>query len=83
MLVLPILMLPRNRWKYWVFHLFGMADFVTAVGTGLIFTLLQVPMMETITTFPIALIPAFGVGISGASHIMALDILARGKAKIY
>lgn len=82
LLVLPVLILPSHRWKYWVFHLFGMTDFLIAVGTGLTFSLLQVPMMNTVATYPIALIPLFGVGISGASHIMALDLLARGKAKI-
>lgn len=81
LLVVPVLMLPNHRWKYWAFHLFGMADFVVAVGTGLTFSLLQVPMMNTVTTYPVALIPLFGVGISGASHIMALDLLARHKAK--
>jgi hypothetical protein len=82
LLALSILVLPKHQWKYGGFHLFGMADFIIAVGTGLTFSLLRVPMMHTITTFPVALIPLFGVGISGASHIMALDILARRKAKV-
>jgi hypothetical protein len=77
LLALVLLALPKSTWKYWGFHLFGLADFVIAVSTGLIFSLLQVPTMETIATFPVALIPLFGVGISGASHIMALNILAR------
>lgn len=58
-----------------------MTDFLIAVGTGLTFSLLQVPMMNVVATYPVALIPLFGVGISGASHIMALDLLARRKAK--
>jgi hypothetical protein len=82
LLVIPVLILPNHHWKYWAFHLFGMTDFVVAVGTGLTFSLLQVPMMATITTYPVALVPLFGVGISGASHIMALDLLTRRKAKI-
>ena len=72
----------KLAWKYWGFHLFGLADFATAVSAGLIFSLLQVPTMETIATFPVALIPLFGVGISGASHIMALDILVRQTRKL-
>lgn len=76
-LVFLVVVLPKSNWKYWGFHLFGLADFLIAVGTGLTFSLLQVPEMETIATFPIAMIPLFGVGVSGASHIMALDILAR------
>lgn len=59
-------------------HLFGFADFITAVGTGLTFTLLGDPLMATLTTLPMALIPLFGVGLSGASHIVALNALRRG-----
>lgn len=58
-------------------HLFGAADFVTAVGTGLTFTLMGDPLMVTLTTLPMALIPLFGVGLSGASHIVALNALRR------
>jgi hypothetical protein len=58
-------------------HLFGAADFVVAVGTGLAFTLLGDPLMATLTTLPMALIPLFGVGLSGASHIVVLFRLAR------
>lgn len=82
LLVFVVLALPKNIWKYWGFHLFGLADFVAAVSTGLLFSLLQVPTMETIATFPVALIPLFGVGISGASHIMALDMLVRQTKKL-
>lgn len=58
-------------------HRFGFADFVSAVGTGLVFTLLGDPLMATLTTLPMALIPLFGVGLSGASHMIALARLAR------
>jgi hypothetical protein len=58
-------------------HVFGFADFVTAVGTGLTFTLLGDPLMATLTRLPMALIPLFGVGLSGASHIVALNALRR------
>lgn len=58
-------------------HLFGFADFIIAVGTGLTFTLLGDPLMATLTTLPMALIPLFGVGLSGASHIVALTALRR------
>ncbi len=81
LLVMPLLLLLSCRWKYWVFHLFGMTDFVIAVGTGLTFALLQIPTMNTIATYPIALIPLFGVPISGISHILALDLLAHRQAK--
>jgi hypothetical protein len=82
LLVLVVLVLPKSIWKYWGFHLFGLADFVAAVSTGLFFSLLQVPTMETISTFPISLIPLFGVGMSGASHIMTLDMLIQQARKL-
>lgn len=64
-------------------HRFGFADFVMAVGTGLAHTLLLDPRMAPVATLPLALIPLFGVGISGASHIVAFDLLrrARGDAR--
>ena len=50
-------------------------DFVVAVGTGVIFFLLKDPRISSIQTLPMALIILYGVGISGASHIMAFDLL--------
>jgi hypothetical protein len=67
----------ENARAYLTFHRFGFADFVVAVGTGLTFTLLLDPRMAPIATLPLALIPLFGVGISGASHLMAFDMLRR------
>lgn len=61
-------------------HRFGFADFIVAVSTGLTFTLLNDPRMALLTTLPMALIPLFGVGLSGASHIIALATLARSPA---
>ena len=62
------------------FHMVGFADFVMAVGTGLTYTVLQDPKIATITALPMALIPLFGVGISGASHLVSFDILKQGKS---
>jgi hypothetical protein len=69
---------PESARRYRSFHLFGFADFVVAVGAGLTFTLLQDPRMALIATLPMALIPLFGVGISGATHLIAFDMLRRG-----
>jgi len=69
---------PQDPRRYLKFHRFGFADFVVAVGTGLTFTLLLDPRMASIAKLPMALIPLFGVGISGASHLMAFDMLRRG-----
>jgi hypothetical protein len=59
------------------FHIFGFGDFIVAVGTGLTYTLLMDPRMAPIAQLPLAFIPLFGVGISGASHLMAFDMLRR------
>ncbi len=70
-----------DRAFYWRFHLFGFADFLVAVGTGIIYSVvLRDPRMEAIAVMPLALIPLFGVGISGASHLVAFHMLAQGKA---
>lgn len=77
LLVPVVLLLPRGSAKYLAFHVFGLADFVLAVGTGLTFSLLNDPVMGTIATFPLVLIPLFGVCVSGASHVIAIDRLLR------
>jgi hypothetical protein len=69
---------PESSRRYLSFHIFGFADFVVAVGTGLTFTLLQDPRMALIATLPMALIPLWGVGISGVTHLIAFDMLRRG-----
>lgn len=65
----------RGRAKfpgYVGFHLFSFADFVVAVGTGFTFSLVGDPLMATLKDFPMALIPMFGVPITGALSLMAL-----------
>ncbi|MEO1456034.1 MAG: permease [Pseudomonadota bacterium] len=74
-----VLFWSRSRRAYWTFHIVGIADFVLAVGTGLTLSLLADPRMETIALFPLALIPLFGVTLSGATHIAAFDMLLRGR----
>jgi hypothetical protein len=77
-LALFVVILPENRTRYFIFHIVGFADFVVAVGTGLTLFLLNDSRMAAIQTLPMALIPLYGVGISGASHIMAFDLLRHG-----
>lgn len=82
LLVLPVLLIPvRGYGKYVVFHAVGFADFVLAVGTGLWFSLADDPKMATIATFPLALVPLFGVGVSGASHLIAFDVIRRRRRR--
>lgn len=69
-----------TRQLYRYIHVFGFIDFVIAVSTGLTFTLRQDPRMAAIAELPLALIPLFGVGISGASHLIAFDILRKTSA---
>lgn len=74
---LPLLKGPANDEAYSRIHRFGFADFVVAVGMGLLYTVLNDPRMATIRELPMILIPLFGVGISGASHLIAFDMLRR------
>ncbi len=74
---LVVVLLPMSRSRYVAVHLFGLADFLVAVGTGLYFTLALPGSMEPLRELPLALIPLFGVGLSGATHIMAFDLLRR------
>jgi hypothetical protein len=72
---LLILPLPETISKYVAFHIFGLLDFIVAVGTGLTLTLLETPLIENVAGFPIVLIPLFGVPITGALHIILLHRL--------
>jgi hypothetical protein len=75
LLAFVLLLFPEGLAKYWVFHILGMLDFVIAVGTGLFFVLSGHSLMNNLVTLPVVLIPLFGVGISGATHIFAFDLL--------
>ena len=71
-------LLPESRGRYLAFHLYGLADLVVALGTGMTLTLVGDPRMAGILTLPMALIPLYGVGILGATHLIAFDLLRRG-----
>lgn len=70
-----VLLLPESFGKYVAFHVFGLLDFIVAVGTGLTLTLLETPLIENVAGFPIVLIPLFGVPVTGALHIVLLHRL--------
>jgi hypothetical protein len=78
LMALGVTLLPESRGRYLAFHLFGLADLVVALATGLTLTLLGDPRMGGIATLPVALIPLFGVGFTGARHLLAFDLLRRG-----
>ncbi len=71
-LVPLVLMVPGGRGKYAAFHIFGILDFIVALGTGIIFALTLVPTMENIAQLPIVLIPMFGVAVTGSLSVMTL-----------
>lgn len=76
--MVPIVLIAKqSKNKYIAFHIFSLLDFIVAVGTGITFTVLQVPLMQNIATFPLVLIPLYGVCITGALSWMALDTLLR------
>lgn len=62
------------------FHLFSVADFIGAVGTGFTFSLLNDPLMATLKDFPMAIIPFFGVPVTGALSLMTLHRLLTRRA---
>ena len=65
----------RRTGAYLTYHLFSLGDFLVAVGTGLTFTLLGDPLMRTLLDTPMALIPLWGVPITGAVSLLALHRL--------
>ena len=77
LLVPLILILPNGIRKYVVFHIIGLLDFILAIGTGIALTLAQAPLIENLTRYPIIIIPLLGVPVSGALHVMALDVALR------
>lgn len=62
-----------GRGKWWLFHVLGALDLVLAVGTGLTLTLLGDPGMAAIKRFPLVLVPALGVCLTGVAHAIAFD----------
>ncbi len=75
---LGVALLPPNRWRYLAAHALGLADLLAAIATGVALTLAGDPRMAAIGSLPLALIPLFGVGVTGASHLVAFDLLRRG-----
>ena len=72
-----VVILPFRRSSYAAAHIFGFADLILAVGTGMTLALSAVPEMSNIGTFPLVMIPLFGVSISVVTHIVAFDLLLR------
>jgi hypothetical protein len=74
---LALVAVPNSRAAHLAFNLVGFADFVSALGTGFTLTVKRDPRMGELRRFPLALIPLFGVGLSGTAHLIAFDLLTR------
>ena len=74
---LIVTLLPQSRTRFLAFHIYGLADLALALGTGMTLTLHGDPRMAGILTLPMALIPLYAVGMLGATHLMAFDLLRR------
>ncbi len=68
-----------ERVSFIEFHVFSFADFFVAEGKGFAFTRLDDPLMDTLEEVPMAIIPLFGVPVTGAFSLMMLHwLLTRG-----
>ncbi|WGK64844.1 hypothetical protein [Croceiramulus getboli] len=79
LLVPLVLFFKHSKLSFWLFNIVGFIDFLVAVGTGITFTFLDTGTMDTIRLLPLALIPLFGVPISGLTHIVMFDKLRLAK----
>jgi hypothetical protein len=76
-LALGLIVAPKSRLALLAVNVFGSADLGVAIATGITMVLRKEPAMRAIGTFPPAMIPLFGVGLTGAAHVVAFDLLAR------
>ncbi|GAA0872981.1 hypothetical protein GCM10009117_21280 [Gangjinia marincola] len=75
-LMVPVVLYFRDKKiSFWLFNIVGFADFLIAVGTGLTFTFSGSNDIENLRLLPLAMIPLFGVPISGLTHIVMFDKL--------
>ena len=77
-----VFLLPRNPKTIAGFHVIGFADFIVAVGTGLVLNAIDPTAMAHIQLLPVALIPLVGVPLSGATHIAALHMIWTGRRSV-
>lgn len=81
-LAVVIFLLPRRPRTVAGFHIIGFADFVVAVGTGIVLNALDPTSMSNVLLLPVALIPLVGVPLSGATHIAALHMIWTGRRSL-
>ena len=78
-LAVLIFLIPRRAKTIAGFHVVGFADFVVAVGAGIVLNALDPTSMANVLLLPVALIPLIGVPLSGATHIAALHMIWTGR----
>jgi hypothetical protein len=75
-------LLALTSWRrpagFWVAHVYGMIDFLTAFGTAIALTRKDPAAMHAVTGLPMALIPFFFVGLLATTHVVVYDLLLRG-----
>ena len=76
---LALVVAPKNRTTLLAANAFGAGDLAVAIATGITLVLRNDPTMRAVGTFPPAMIPLFGVGLTGAAHVIAFDMLLREK----
>ena len=69
----------RTKLSFYIFNIVGLIDFILAVGTGILLSLMQVQGTELLTKLPLILITFFGVPVSGLTHVVSLVRLAKMK----
>lgn len=81
--MVPIaLFFKKNIQAFWIFNIIGFADFLIAVGTGVFFAFSGDEIMLNIRLLPLAMIPLFGVPISGLTHIVMFKKLSELKKTV-
>jgi hypothetical protein len=80
-LALAVVLFWSRASGYWIVHVIGMLDFVDAFGTAMLLTRAHFGSMAEVSGLPMALIPFFGVGLLGATHLIVYSRLLRGKGR--
>ena len=71
-------MVPMSVKHYRFFHIVGLLDLIIVIATGVALTIMGELSMASLLTFPVALIPLFGVPVSLATHTIAFHMMRKG-----
>lgn len=76
---LAVFIFGHTKLNYYIFNIVGMLDFVIAVGTGIVLTIIGDTEMAPIIKLPLIMIPLFGVPLSGFTHYISFNRLRKLK----